>query len=57
MTKNKKVSLIDSFSVHNFKVSVELLKSYIVCDAAENSIRSCTLVKVDDWPDLKKRNC
>ena len=28
--KNKKVSLIAQFSVQNFKVSVELLKSYIV---------------------------
>ena len=28
--KNKKVLLIDRFSVQNFKVSVELWKSYIV---------------------------
>ena len=49
--KNKKVLLIAHISVQNFKVSVELRNSYIVRDAAENSIRSCTLVIADDWPD------
>ena len=44
--KKKKVLLIAHFSVQNFKVSVELWKSYIVCDVIYIQYRQFTLTRI-----------